>query len=77
MSKQICKECEAVLYPCGEVIEWVSVDDELPDADLTVLTCDLDNDVQMGYYDGTDWWHQNASALCGVTHWAEMPVGPS
>jgi hypothetical protein len=60
-----------------ETIEWISVDDDLPDADITILFCTLNGDAGVGFYDGTDWWNESLRSVCAVTHWAELPKGPN
>jgi hypothetical protein len=66
-----------------EIIAWTSVDDRLPDDDVTVLVCapGASEPVWLGYYDEGEWFsidHESYAldleAL--VTAWAKMPAGP-
>jgi hypothetical protein len=60
-------------------INWISVADQLPDDDMTVLVADVENDVWMGFHDGDSGWRYANATLVGdpVTHWAELPDGPN
>ena len=60
------------------IIKWISVDDKLPDDEMTVLIADTENDVSLGFHDGdSSWRYCNASKVgAPVTHWAEIPAGP-
>ena len=60
----------------NNAVEWVSVDVQLPDADITILFSTLNGETDVGFYDGNDWWNQNLRSVCAVTHWAELPAGP-
>lgn len=60
----------------GEQIDWISVDDELPDADLTVLVKTGD-ETYLGFYDADGWSYVDGTrCIKTCTHWAEMPKGP-
>jgi hypothetical protein len=69
-----------------ETITWWSVDDRLPDAELTVLLAfaGMDEDSVEGFLDGHDaagqpiWRDVTAVHLNSqtVTYWAEKPLGP-
>jgi uncharacterized protein DUF551 len=64
-------------------VRWISVRDEWPDAELTVLVAREGNDigepVWLGYTDGETWFDACTGAeFAGrVTHWAELPMGPN
>ena len=59
-----------------ETIKWISVDDEMPDDEMTVLIAG-DELVWIAYHDAGDWIFDNGSKCTQrVTHWAEMPEGP-
>ena len=65
-----------------ETIEWRSVNDELPDADTTVLICMPDapsEPIWLGWYDSAErcWYSVDASEQLGVTMWAPMPAATS
>lgn len=53
---------------------WKSVDDELPDADTTVLVCTKGcvEPVWIGYLDG-EVWRDIDSVPIVVTHWTDFP----
>ena len=53
---------------------WKSVEEELPDADTTVLVCteDCAEPVWLGYYDG-EVWRDIDSLPIKVTRWCDLP----
>lgn len=55
--------------------QWIDVNDEMPDADLNVLVF-TGEEVWIGYFDGDRWRAAEAGSI-QVTHWMEMPEGPS
>lgn len=57
-----------------ETIEWISVEDDLPDAELTVLLASGEC-IYPGYFDGMTWCY-DTGGHADPTHWAEMPEGP-
>jgi len=59
------------------VLEWLSVDAEMPEFDLTVMVHHPDSDepVWLGYHDGEDWRDVNGDII-QVSHWADMPEPP-
>ena len=61
------------------VITWISVADQLPDDDMTVLIADTENDVTLGFHDGEAGWRYCNAERVGdpVTHWAELPDPPN
>jgi hypothetical protein len=68
----------------SEQINWIATADELPDEGITVLLFHPDEDepIWPGYFDeitahGYLWRSASGSEITGVTHWAEMPAGPS
>lgn len=60
-----------------EVIGWMAVADELPDADTTVLVYNVAwaDPVWLGWLDGEVWRQVDGSPV-EVTHWADVPGGP-
>lgn len=64
------------LHPKHFVHTWISVDDCLPDSDITVLVCmtDQSEPVWLGYHDGEKWLSLEGSEIT-VTHWSDIP-GP-
>lgn len=65
----------------ADTINWKRVEDEMPDADVTVLIHAPDGGerVWLGWYDSEDacWREVGASEVEGVTHWADVPKGPT
>ena len=62
-----------------ETIEWINVDDELPDAGISLLLFGPSHDPWVGSYDddGGFWRHANDfHCKWPVTYWAELPNGP-
>lgn len=68
-----------------ETISWISVEDQLPDADTTVLVSapESDEPIWLGFYDGVYWfavggedYGTDEGELGAVVAWAEMPGGP-
>ena len=67
-----------------EPIVWVESSKELPDAGVTVLLFSKHDGepVWPGYFDestahGYIWRSADGAEIEGVTHWAEMPAGPT
>lgn len=59
--------------------EWIDVNVELPDADLTVLIFSAPDDepVWLGYFDGDRWCGIHGGELFHQpTHWMLMPEPP-
>lgn len=55
---------------------WISVCDEMPDDETTVLVHCLDDEpVWLGYKVG-DEWRTVEGVLADVTHWMPLPVPP-
>jgi hypothetical protein len=63
-----------------EQINWVSINDRLPDDEITVMlfTPDLDELCWPGYLQDNKWFYVDGSVIRGdVVHcWAHMPGGP-
>lgn len=63
-----------------EGIEWLDVNESLPDDEMTVLLYHptLNEPVWLGYCLGEGWFTADGQPLSDgtVTHWAEMPAGP-
>lgn len=62
---------------------WISVNDELPDTDTTVLVAVADPDsepVWLGYYthdlDPSGEWRAVEAGSLKVTHWMHLPQPP-
>lgn len=69
-----------------ESIQWISVTEQLPDADTTVLVHapGADDPVWLGFYDGVFWFAVTGAAYgdqdeiaAEVSAWATMPAGPA
>lgn len=67
----------------SEIIEWRRPEDELPDADETVLLCMPEADGQpvwpgyFDYYGDLCWMLADGTPAGNVTHWACFPEGPA
>lgn len=62
-----------------ETINWIDVNEELPDEMLTVLlkTPSPGEPVWPGWLENGHWIYADGSQVWyNVTHWAEMPRGP-
>lgn len=62
-----------------ETINWIDVNDELPDEGLIMIVKHLspNEPVWLGYLDDGKWHTPEYGRFEGrVTHWAEMPKGP-
>ena len=64
-------------------VRWISVLDEYPSPDATVLVA-LDSDADgertwLGYSNGKEWFDActGGNFVARVTHWAERPTGPN
>lgn len=64
----------------NETINWIPVDEQLPDDEMTVMTYHptLNEPVWLGYFLQGNWYSTAGDYLgkCAVTHWAEIPAGP-
>ncbi len=56
-------------------VNWIGVDEALPDSDTTVMVCIRGNDepVWMGFHNGEVWLSVDAITI-DVTHWADLPA---
>lgn len=70
-------EQEAAERALWRLCRWKDVNQELPDADETVLVATIDNTepVWLGYYDGERWLDAEGIPV-NVSHWAPMPEAP-
>lgn len=65
-----------------ETITWVPCAERLPDAELNVLAFDAQQGQTMeAFLDCDDnglplWRDVTALTIHGVTHWADLPLGP-
>lgn len=63
-----------------EPIRWRNARAFKPDSDVTVLLFMPKSDsepVWPGYWTGAEWMLADGSGATGVTHFAEMPIGPN
>jgi hypothetical protein len=68
-----------------ELMKWIEVSEDMPDDSIDVLVfgkmCETDTNsfVWPGYFDSADdcWRCSHGNEIERVTHWAEMPAGPS
>jgi hypothetical protein len=57
-------------------VRWVSVDDELPDDEMTVILA-VDGEPWTGFRENGNWLYVSADPISGtVTHWCEFPEVP-
>jgi len=62
----------------SEVIQWHHVDDGLPDDDAVVLICGPSWEPTEAWCDDGRWlWDSGRPVNSAITHWAEMPKGPT
>lgn len=58
------------------VANWIAVEDELPDDEISVLVCDSSGDVEMGFLDEGEWRNADASRIhATILGWCEVPEG--
>jgi hypothetical protein len=56
---------------------WISVADELPDDEITVLIALSDGEVWTGYRDGDRWLYVSGYEMqASVTHWMNLSEPP-
>lgn len=60
-----------------EQVKWISVSEQLPDSDTTVMLFDANANepVWLGYFDGERWVYIDGMPAF-PTHWTEIPGGP-
>jgi len=61
-----------------DTIEWFTCTNKMPEFDETVIVHhpSADEPVWLGYHDGEIWREVSGDAI-NVSHWAEMPIGPT
>lgn len=71
-------ECIRANKTSDASINWISVTDNLPNDDITVLISDTENDITLGFHDGYSGWRYCSGERVGdpVTYWAEVPSAP-
>jgi hypothetical protein len=76
MRQRLCSNSEG---PVIELIEWIQTAKELPDEDLTVMVVvDGSSEVLLGSLNDAKWYYESGFRISAkVTHWAEMPIGPT
>lgn len=57
-------------------IQWVTVEQELPDDEITVLMADKEGEIWMGCH-LDNLWFSDVYKVEGVTHWAHLPEHPT
>ena len=60
----------------SETIEWVSVNDRLPEPNVKVLFIDYSG-VCVGHWDGKAWWQGFFEDPATPIWWAYAPTGPA
>lgn len=58
-------------------VRWVPVNQQLPDAEITVLVANHSGDVALGYVSDEDLWFGADATPITVAFWAELPEGPT
>lgn len=63
--------------PIRREVFWIHVRDHMPDDEMAVLVW-AKGDMFMAFMDGGEWRDAgNVKQLYGVTHWAQLPEGPT
>jgi hypothetical protein len=58
-------------------LQWIDVNENLPDDDVCVLIALDDGEVWTGYMDGDDWLYVSGDPMeSEVTHWMHIPAHP-
>ena len=57
-------------------MEWISVNDRLPERMQPVIVCRDNGKVEQGYRDVGDWWKVYGTRTKKVTHWMPLPEPP-
>lgn len=57
-------------------VRWFRVDNQLPDDETTVLVCDSDGDIELGYHRGGGWYTTQDIPIISVLYWADLPEVP-
>lgn len=58
-------------------VEWFSPDEQMPDADLSVLVAVGGGLVEQGFWDGECWrWAYDQPVEGRIVAWAQLPQGP-
>lgn len=58
-------------------LQWIDVNENLPDDDVCVLIALDDGEVWTGYMDGDDWRYVSGDEMASkVTHWMHIPAHP-
>ena len=60
-----------------ETIEWIPVDEQMPDDGMTVLIAFELADPWLGWHEDGQWRQVDSAPVDGVTHWAVPPEGPA
>lgn len=54
-------------------MNWIKVEDRVPNYLFDVITCDIDGNVGMGYLELDDKWMDTQIELSNITHWMPLP----
>jgi hypothetical protein len=58
-------------------LQWIDVNENLPDDDVCVLIALDDGEVWTGYMDGDHWLYVSGDQMeSAVTHWMHIPAHP-
>lgn len=78
-STEIIHALAFALKWCNEHPNWISVEDELPEACVAVLTTTQNGTQRVGCYED-GWWLANSPDLVrmgSITHWLPLPLPPA
>jgi hypothetical protein len=65
--------------PLRRILDWVPVGIEMPDDEMTVLTCNIQDpdSVCIAWHEAEEWRDCGSAYLIGpVTHWMPLPEIP-
>ena len=54
-------------------MNWIKVEDRMPNYWFDVITCDIDGNVGMGYRTQDEKWQDCQIELFNITHWMPLP----
>jgi len=77
-STEIMQALAFALRWCDQHPRWISVEDELPEVGVAVLTITPRGTQRVGYYED-GWWLANYIDLVrmgSITHWMPLPAPP-
>ncbi len=58
-------------------MEWISIEDKIPESDYDVIVCTTRNYIEKASYDeSSKKFFSNGYFVKNVTHWMELPETP-